>query len=146
TSSNYAFRAPQVAKVGAVSVADIKQAINTYGAVVATLYVTETFQSYSAFSPDVITMQSCRNASSCGYHAIILLGWDDNRQAFLGRNSWGSTWGRTGYFYISYSEVSLYSASQLIVRENGVYVVRSTAVPYNYTNPPQTNIKTLTVA
>jgi hypothetical protein len=144
TSSNYAFRSSQYVKLAATSVGDIKQAINTYGGVVATLYVTESFTSYTQFSPP-ITMQACRNPDDCGGHAVVLLGWDDSQNAFYGRNSWG-TWGRSGYFYISYNEVSRYSVSGLAVRENGVYVIRSASIPYNFVAPADPLHPALTVA
>jgi C1A family cysteine protease len=38
-----------------------------------------------------------------GGHAICIIGYDDQRQAFLARNSWGSGWGIRGNFYIPYA-------------------------------------------
>jgi len=52
-------------------------------------------------------------------HAILLVGWDDNKVvtggasanpvssgAWIMRNSWGSDWGENGFFYLSYEDVS----------------------------------------
>ncbi|MGA2518378.1 MAG: C1 family peptidase [Thermodesulfobacteriota bacterium] len=40
-----------------------------------------------------------------GSHAIEIVGWDDNQQAFHVKNSWGTGWGENGYFWISYDEL-----------------------------------------
>ena len=54
-------------------------------------------------------------------HAVMIVGWDDNYSrtrfkeependgAWLIRNSWGSWWGNSGYFYMSYEDTSLNS-------------------------------------
>ncbi|WP_336688509.1 MULTISPECIES: C1 family peptidase [unclassified Chryseobacterium] len=36
-------------------------------------------------------------------HAILIVGYDDNRQAFKFLNSYGNTWGNNGFGWISYS-------------------------------------------
>jgi C1A family cysteine protease len=38
-----------------------------------------------------------------GGHAVMAVGYDDARQWFLVRNSWGSGWGLKGYFTLPYS-------------------------------------------
>lgn len=38
-----------------------------------------------------------------GGHAVVATGYDDNRERFLVRNSWGSAWGRRGYFTLPYA-------------------------------------------
>ena len=45
------------------------------------------------------------NDSSQGGHAILIVGFDDNRQLFIVRNSWGADWGDRGYCYFPYSYV-----------------------------------------
>ncbi|WP_261511782.1 C1 family peptidase [Chryseobacterium paludis] len=38
-----------------------------------------------------------------GGHAVCVIGYDDNKQAFKVQNSWGAGWGSNGYFWIDYS-------------------------------------------
>ena len=44
-----------------------------------------------------------------GYHAVLVVGYNDAGQYFIVKNSWGSYWGEQGYFRIAYSEVTGYS-------------------------------------
>lgn len=41
-----------------------------------------------------------------GGHAVALCGYDDAKGAFLVRNSWGTSWGLAGYFYMDYAYVA----------------------------------------
>ena len=43
--------------------------------------------------------------SQLGGHAVLAVGYDDTRKAFLVRNSWGSTWGIGGHFWIPYDYI-----------------------------------------
>src|SRR5262249_53446753 len=38
-----------------------------------------------------------------GGHANLLVGYDDSRQVFISRNSWGTQFGDKGYVYFPYS-------------------------------------------
>jgi C1A family cysteine protease len=38
-----------------------------------------------------------------GGHAVMLVGYDDEKQYWIVRNSWGVEWGDKGYFYMPYS-------------------------------------------
>jgi len=83
----------------------IKTAIMDYGVVDAAVYVTTSFQNYSGnIYTDANT--SC-NGSPCSYtetnHAVALVGWGyDATQGdyWILRNSWGSSWGESGYMRI----------------------------------------------
>ena len=82
------------------SVADIKKAICEYGAVSASVNVTGSFQNYTngVYSG---TPSNYNNPST--NHAIVLVGWDDTKGAWLLKNSWGSAnWGEDGYMWIKY--------------------------------------------
>lgn len=81
---------------GIPSVSAIKSALYKYGAVAASVYVDERFQYYKS---------GVFNGTAKGEvnHAIIITGWDDSRQAWHIKNSWGTEWGESGYMWIAYS-------------------------------------------
>lgn len=37
-----------------------------------------------------------------GGHAMAMVGYDDAKESFIVRNSWGKGWGQSGYFYMPY--------------------------------------------
>jgi C1A family cysteine protease len=41
-----------------------------------------------------------------GCHTICLIGYDDDHQAFIARNSWGLEWGKDGHCYLPYGYIS----------------------------------------
>jgi C1A family cysteine protease len=42
----------------------------------------------------------------CGGHAVTSVGYSDEKQAFLIRNSWGPKWGINGHFWMPYSYIT----------------------------------------
>ena len=42
------------------------------------------------------------NSEPEGGHAVMCVGYDDERGVFIVRNSWGTGWGDGGYFYMPY--------------------------------------------
>ena len=85
--------------VPSVKIEDLKNALYTYGPVLATFYVYNDFYSYRS------GVYSYATGSYLGAHAVLIVGYDDANQAFIVKNSWGTGWGETGYFRIAYSEV-----------------------------------------
>lgn len=88
----------------------IKTAIMTYGVVDAAVYASSSFNAYSSgiYTDANITCYS----DPCYYtpvnHAIALVGWDDNPPeggggCWILRNSWGTSWGESGYMRIRYN-------------------------------------------
>jgi C1A family cysteine protease len=41
-----------------------------------------------------------------GGHAVLVVGYDDDRQVLIIKNSWGTGWGDKGYFYMPYAFVT----------------------------------------
>lgn len=46
------------------------------------------------------------NEDSIGGHAVMAIGYDDAKQAFLIRNSWGEEWGLFGNFWMPYAYIT----------------------------------------
>ena len=44
-----------------------------------------------------------RGDALVGGHAVLAVGYDDQRRRFLVRNSWGPAWGLRGYFHLPYA-------------------------------------------
>ena len=61
----------------------------------------------SFFHPSVsktgqVPVPNIKTESLLGGHAILVMGYDDRRKSFLCRNSWGTSWGLRGDFYLPY--------------------------------------------
>jgi hypothetical protein len=83
---------------------DFKTSLYTYGPSYWRFTVYSDFQTYwsSAASGLVYTNTG---GTKQGGHAVLLIGWDDAKGAYLCKNSWGPTGGpnRDGTFWIAYS-------------------------------------------
>lgn len=68
---------------------------------VAGFTVFESFESDAVAHTGIVPMPGT-NEQILGGHAILVVGYDDAARHFIVRNSWGTSWGDQGYFYIPY--------------------------------------------
>ncbi|KAI9202464.1 uncharacterized protein BJ171DRAFT_181487 [Polychytrium aggregatum] len=90
------------------SVDEIKQHIMTYGAVVTAFTVYQDFMNCCS-NNQIYTQQSDQQE---GGHAVSIVGWDEGNQAWLCKNSWTTTWGTDGFFWIAYGQCGIGSTDQ----------------------------------
>jgi hypothetical protein len=53
----------------------------------------------------------------CGYHAMVLVGYDEARRAFKLLNSWGTGWGDGGYGWIDYDHFGRVSSEAYVAKD-----------------------------
>jgi hypothetical protein len=115
--SNWAYVGSEMA---VPSVDAIKQAIYTYGPISVAVYVGDAFQAYTG---------GIFNTTETGTpnHAVVLVGWNDDLGPDNGywilRNSWGASWGESGYMRIRYN------VSQVGYAANFIEYAGSTPTP-----------------
>ena len=84
---------------------EMKEWLSLRGPLVGTMTVYEDFILY--YTGDVYRYVSGKRG---GGHCICILGYDDEGQFWIGKNSWGTRWGESGFFRIAYGQCAIDSS------------------------------------
>jgi len=68
--------------------------------------VFSSFMTEQVASSGYMTMPSLYD-SVLGGHAVMAVGYDDEKKHFIVRNSWGEEWGTKGYFFMPYDFITV---------------------------------------
>lgn len=82
---------------------EMKRALMDYGPLVIHIIVRPGFNLYKKgiYEPNL--------GKIIGGHLVTIVGYDDNQQCWIIKNSWGENWGDNGYVKVSYDSDSLYN-------------------------------------
>lgn len=96
------------------TVAKMKEAIVKHGAITAAFIAKredfdDFFKNYTDGVYDLPFPKEDWEAKkgSFIFHAVTIIGWDDNKQAWLFKNSWGPGWGNQGYGWMGYKSSNI---------------------------------------
>jgi len=88
------------------TVRQLKEAICKYGPVASTNKVTPLFQAYGGgIYDEKVPVSSLMDVT----HAVVIVGWDDSKNAWLVKNSWSERWGEKGYVWMEYGTANIES-------------------------------------
>jgi C1A family cysteine protease len=104
---------------------EIKKAICDYGPVATRMrVVSENFKAYTGG----VYRENVQSDDAGGGHAVVLVGWDDSKGAWLMRNSWGKDWGLNGYAWMAYGSNRIGRQSTWVRAANASYPIDSVEV------------------
>lgn len=85
------------------TVVDIKSCLASDYPVLVGFTVYSSFESQQVAETGIMPVPNKSSEQVLGGHEVLFIGYDDSRQAFKVRNSWGSNWGLSGNFWFPYA-------------------------------------------
>lgn len=99
---------------------DRKSYLDAIGPMVACFDVYEDFGRYSSGVYRHVT------GNKVGGHCVQVIGYDDDAQCWICKNSWGTGWGDQGFFRIAYGECNIDATGFLGIGANPFYAAGGT--------------------
>ena len=115
-------------RVNITSRDDVKKAVMDYGAVSISYWSDQSSDWSTQYYNSSTAAYYCPSEYQSN-HAVTIVGWDDDYSAdnfattpdgngaWIVRNSWGSYYGKEGYFYLSYYDKSIYTVGYALEAE-----------------------------
>jgi len=75
--------------------------------------VYSSFESSFVAKTGIVPMPNTKTEQLQGGHAVVCCGYDDTKQVWIVRNSWGTSWGDNGYCYFPYNYLTSNLCSDL---------------------------------
>ena len=94
---------------GASKCADItaiKTALANGSPVVGGFMVYASFETAAVARTGLMPIPNVTREQCLGGHAVCFVGYNDSKSWFIVRNSWGTSWGDKGYFYMPYQIIT----------------------------------------
>lgn len=82
----------------------IKEWLNKNEPIAVGISIYSNFMSYTTSKTGIVSMPT-KTDKFIGGHAVVICGYDDYKEYFILRNSWGNYWGDKGYFYLPYEYI-----------------------------------------
>jgi cathepsin K len=87
---------------GIASIRKMKEAICLYGPIAASMNSSHNFREFDGNGVYFETRSQFRRSEPSTNHVVVIVGWDDEKEAWLVRNCWGDDWAMNGYAWVSY--------------------------------------------
>lgn len=87
------------------SIEEIKLNLLLHGPLVVAMFASDAFENYTGGTYDAFDMPNANEIvenKGPTNHVVTLVGWDDAKQAWHIKNSWGATWGEQGFGWVRY--------------------------------------------
>ena len=81
----------------------MKMSLSKANPFVVGIVVYESFESDTVAKSGYVPMPNVTSEAMLGGHAVLCVGYNDIKKVWIMRNSWGTSWGDRGYFYLPYA-------------------------------------------